>query len=147
MRELRRVNEAETIFAGLQTVVRVQHLRGSIGEIVEVYKAADHAVDWSCIRCDLQPLIKRSALVGLEVAEADPAQLCGIDDLGNHFTQGREHGTRSGMEEQGLFVFHQEMVELQVDLGNENGKTINIRRDFEDAHATPTAEYFTAEVS
>src|SRR5580658_2903965 len=54
-------------------------------EVGHVHKGANLAADHIGIGCSSQPLIERTALVGLEMAEADVAQLGNVDELGNGF--------------------------------------------------------------
>jgi hypothetical protein len=42
--------------------------------------------------------------------------LAGFHDLGNSIVHFREHAPKSIVEEQGILVVHQEMVELQINL-------------------------------
>jgi hypothetical protein len=48
------------------------------------------------------------------------------------------------VKEEGFVVLHEEVVELKVDLGNEDGETVDIRSDFRDGHGTPHVEVILA---
>ncbi len=63
------------------------------------------------------------------MAEADVAQLGKLDELRDCLANFRVHSPQPGVEEQGLVVVHQEMVELQIGPGSKDRDAIDIRRD------------------
>jgi hypothetical protein len=89
-----------------------ERTRGPSGELVDAHHRADEAADRGRVQRDRQPLVQRTAFVGLEVAEPDPAQAGRIDQGGNGLAHGGEDGAHAGMEEQRLVVAHEELIEL-----------------------------------
>src|SRR5213596_3291718 len=75
------------------------------------------------------PAVQRAALVGLEVAEADPTDTRGVDDLGHRVAHHGEHLARPGVEEERLVVTDQELVELEVGLGDEGRDAEEVGRN------------------
>ena len=66
------------------------------------------------MRCNGQPFVQRATLVGFEMAPTDPAQVSGVEHFGDTFAHFREHSPKSRMKEQGLLIFNQEMIELEI---------------------------------
>ena len=73
-----------------------------------------------------QPLVERTALVRLKMAKADVAQLGSIDEPCDGLADLCMHSPQPGVKKQGLVVFHQKMVELQI----ANGAKIETRKIF-----------------
>jgi len=48
------------------------------------------------------------------MAPTDPAQVSGVEHFGDTFAHFREHSPKSRMKEQGLLIFNQEMIELEI---------------------------------
>jgi hypothetical protein len=70
------------------------------------------------------------------MAAADVAQLVNADELRNGFVNFCVHSAQPGMEKQGLLVFHQKMVELQIAQLSKDPDAKDVRRDFrDDRHA------------
>ena len=81
MRRMRRVDEADALAAAeVDHFAVLQHARRAVGEVVERHHAAGLAVRRRRLRRDREPFVHRAALVGLEMAEGDPAQALGRDD-------------------------------------------------------------------
>src|SRR5580658_9472771 len=70
------------------------------------------------------------------MAEADVAQPGNVDELGDGFANFLVKSAQPGMVQQGLVVFHQKMVELQIGRLSKDRNPINIRRDFRDDRHT-----------
>jgi hypothetical protein len=72
-----------------------------------------------------EPQVHRAAFVGLDMAEADPAQPLERDEAGDCVAHGREQTAMAGVEEQGLVAEHQILVEGEAgrrrDLGDIGG--------------------------
>src|SRR5207245_5099546 len=71
----------------------------------------------------------RAGLGGLEEAEADPTVARGVDDLGHRVEHHREQLAEPGVEEERRVVTDQELVELQVGLGDEGRDAEEVGRD------------------
>jgi hypothetical protein len=76
--------------------------------------------------------LSATAFVHLEVAPANPPQRGRIDEARYASRTSGKHPAHAGVKEQGLIVLDEEMVELQVELGNVNRKAEDIRCDFVD---------------
>jgi hypothetical protein len=64
------------------------------------------------------------------VAESNVPEFGDIDQTGDRLAQHWEHASQSGMEKKRLVISDQEMTELQIDFGNEQRQTVDLRRDF-----------------
>src|SRR4051812_34400113 len=84
------------------------------------------------MRCDLEELVDRAALVGLEVCERDPAQPLDRHDLLDGLAHEREQLAHTRVVEQRLFGVDQELVEGEAgraDVGDERGDAVDAVRD------------------
>src|SRR5262245_7274523 len=130
MRHVRGRQKAQPMPAQRDDLAVGEPPRGAVGEIVDRHVATDEATQRLRFRCDAQPLIQGAALVGLEVAESDPAQTRGIDDR-THTRECRlEHLLESRMHQERLVVPDQELVELNPVVGMEGRNPIRVRGDF-----------------
>jgi hypothetical protein len=84
-----------------------------------------------------EPLVHRAAFVGLDVTEADPAQLFDRDEPADRFGQGREHATQPAMEQHRLVGADEEMIEGEAgrrgDVGDVHGQPIDAGGDLVDS--------------
>src|SRR5207244_3018758 len=96
MGQMRRMNEAKTIFSGFQTVFVSQTFCWTRGEIVDADHCADHTASRLCVRRDFEPFVKRAAFVGFKMAERNPAQIRRIYHLRDRFTNLRKNRAHSG---------------------------------------------------
>ena len=80
MRHVGRGKKLQTVASGLEYFVIGQRPRRAIGEVVDHHDGADETANGLSSRRHFQPFVQGAALVGLEVAEADPAQFGGIKD-------------------------------------------------------------------
>jgi hypothetical protein len=83
-------------------------------------------------RRDREPLVQRPALVGLVVAEADPAQALGRQDRRDGGARRLERLAEAGVHQERLVVCHQELVELHPVVGRERGDAIDVGGDLAD---------------
>jgi len=113
-------------FTGLQCTGRTDR------EVLHVDHRSDLAARCLCAWRCREPLVERAAFVHLEVAPAYPPQRGRIDDARYGVPHFREHPAHAGVKKQGLIVLDEEMVELQVELGNVNRKAEDVRCDFVD---------------
>ena len=63
------------------------------------------------IRCGLEELVHRAALVGLDVGEGDPTERLEGDDAPDRRGHERKQLPHAGVEEERLVVADQELVE------------------------------------
>ena len=70
---------------------------------------------WATSACGArgEELVHRAALVGLDMAERDPAQPLDGHDPGDRLGHEREHGPRSGVEQQRFVGGDEELVERE----------------------------------
>ena len=84
-----------------------------------------------------EPFVHRAAFVGLDVTEADPAQLFDRDEPADRFGQGREHGAQPAMEQHRLGGADEEMIEGEAgrrgDVGDVHGQPIDAGGNFVDS--------------
>ena len=73
VRHVRRGEELDAVAAGLEDLAVGEGADLAVGEIVEHHELADEAAHRLGPGRYLEPFVERSALVGLEVAEPDPA--------------------------------------------------------------------------
>src|SRR2546421_2448955 len=72
--------ETQAMTPGFEHFSIAERARRAVGEIVDHHHCADKAANSLRVWRDFQPLVQRAALVGLEMAEADPAHLRRIYD-------------------------------------------------------------------
>ena len=135
MRDMRRIDPAHTLAAAeLDHLAIGKSARRPTGEIVERHHAADLAVGGLGLRRDGQPVIQGAALIGLEMAEGDPAQPLRRDNAGDGAAIKGEHAAQAGMEDQRVIAQHQELVEGEAggrpDIRHKGGEAKNAVRDF-----------------
>ena len=95
---------------------------------------------WPCAACrlrrDREPFVHRAALVGLEMAEGDPAQALGRDDAADGVAVERKHLAQAGVEHQRLVAEHEELVEGEAggrgDVRHEGREPVDAVGDFVD---------------
>src|SRR5690242_11188377 len=104
MRHMRRVRKTETMATGAENFVVIHAFSGAKSKIVNTHQCANHAANWLCGRRNLQPLIKRAALVRLEMTEAKPTNGCGIYDSPNLFKHCWKQHSHPGMKQQRFFI-------------------------------------------
>jgi hypothetical protein len=83
-----------------------------------------------------EPLAQRAALVGLDVAEGDPAQAAYLHHPGDSLGDGREQRPLAAVEEQRLLGIDEELVEgeaVRPHRGQKGGEPIDPVRDLVDA--------------
>jgi len=85
--------------------------RQPVGEVVERHHAAQRAVRDRGGRRRREPVVHRAALVGLDMAEGDPAQTVERQHARVGRRDGPEHPARAAMEQQRLVGDHEELVE------------------------------------
>jgi hypothetical protein len=64
------------------------------------------------------------------VAESNVPEIGDIDQTRDRLAQRREHASQSGMKKKRLVISDQEMTELQINLGDEQRQTVDLRRNF-----------------
>src|SRR4029079_1157934 len=87
------------------------------------------------VRRSSEELVHRAALVGLEVAEHDPAQPLDGRDGRDRLGDEREHPARTGVVEQRLVGVDEELVESESrrpDLGDERADAVDAVGDLGD---------------
>src|SRR5580765_4554783 len=127
---MRRGEKLQAITSGLEDLVIRQRARGPIGEVVDHDDGADETADRLRPGRDTQPFIQRAALVGFEVAEANPTELAVIED-GRHAFEGRwKHFLHARMHDKRLFVGDEKLIELNAELRMKGGNTKNVGGDF-----------------
>jgi hypothetical protein len=92
-------------------------------------------VDDLGVRGRVEQQVHRATLVGLEVAEGDPAQLFQGDNVVDGLGHEREQLSHSGVEKERLVTGEQELVEGEPVLGDARdvgGQAIDVRPDFVD---------------
>ena len=82
---------------------------------------------------DGEPLVQRAALVGLEVAEPDPAERRRLDDGCDRLPRHPEHASHERVHEERLVVLHEILVELEAIVRMERGDAVDVRGDLGDA--------------
>jgi hypothetical protein len=127
---VRRVDVAHAPAAEVEHLAVGEHARRAIGVVGQVDAAGDVAVRHFGARRGLQPQVERAAFVGLEMAEADPAQALERHDRGHGRTDGGEQLAVSGVEQQRLVAEHEELVEVEP---GGRGDLGDVSRDPEDA--------------
>jgi hypothetical protein len=84
-----------------------------------------------------EPLVHRAAFVGLDMAEADPAQLFDRDEPPDRLRQRREHAAQPAMEQHRLVGADEEMIEGEAgrrrDVGHVHGQPIDAGGNFVDS--------------
>ena len=130
VRHLRRLLEAPAERASRQHLVVQQRPRRAVREVIDAHRFTDEAAQRLGVRRSRQPLVERTALVGLEVAEADPAQARRIDQRSDRLTHHRKETPHPRVKQQRLVVASQELAELQIRFGNERRNTKQLRSDF-----------------
>ena len=123
---------AVAILAGTQHIVVHQRSGWPGGEIVHADHGSHESTHGLCQGCRVEPFVQGTAFIRLEMAEADPANLGGFDDLPNRLQQLWEHGPHSRVIQQRLVVLHKELVELQVEISEVGRDAIHVRCDFGD---------------
>jgi hypothetical protein len=78
-------------------------------------------------RSELEPVVERAALVRFEMAEADPAQPRGIDELRHPVAKVGEHPPVAGVEQDRLRIAHEEVVELESPPWNRQSNSEDVR--------------------
>ncbi len=111
VRHVRGVEAAHAAAAQVEDLVVGERARGPRRLIVEPDRAADGPVGDGGRRRGVEPFREGSALVGLDVAEGDPAQPAQVHDAGRGGRDGRVEGALAAVEEQGLVRVDQELVE------------------------------------
>lgn len=64
------------------------------------------------------------------MAEADVAELGGVHEPGELLPEQWEHAAETGVKEQRLFIADEEVAELEIDVRNEDGDAVDLRRNF-----------------
>src|SRR3569832_560175 len=90
------------------------------------YKAAN------CLRIrrDIHQFIQGAALVGLEMAKPNPAQLGGFDQGSYRLAKDEKHILHARMHDEWLVVFDQELIKLNTEVRMKSRNPINVRRNF-----------------
>jgi hypothetical protein len=93
---------------------------------------------WPCASCAFGAAAShhRAALVRLEVAERDPAQLLGRNEAAQRVTRERKHLPQSGVKQQRLVADDEELIEGEArrrrDVRHEGREPIDAVGDFVD---------------
>jgi hypothetical protein len=111
---VRRRNQPDPPASQIQDLAVVQDMRRAVGEVVDRDVAAETAVDHPRLRSRRQPLVHRSAFVGLDVAEADPPQALDRHQPGQGARDQGKQGPGAAVEEQGLVGEDQELIEAEA---------------------------------
>ena len=150
VRHVGRGDESELVPAGGKHIVAGEDAGRANGEVIHAdhgsYESADGLGRWG----DLEPLVEAAALVGLEVAEADVAELGWVDQARDLFTQQREHTPQSGVKEERFVVADQKVAELEIDLRHKDRDPVDLRRNLRCGnHGSPpsllTTKYMRSE--
>ena len=132
MRQMRGLNEAKPPLARYEHLVALQHARLAVGEIVDVDERTDEAAKRRRRGREREPLVQRAAFVGFEMAEADMADGRGIDQARHGLAQLGEHGAKPRMEQQGLVIADEEVVEAEPQSRCVDADAEHVRRDLGD---------------
>ena len=136
VRDMRRVEVADPLAAEVDHLAVLQHARRAVGHVVERHHAAGLPVRHLRLRRDREPLVHRAALVGLVVAEGDPAQPFGRDEPADGLADEREHPPQAGVEQQRLVPEDEELVEGEAggrrDLRHEGREPVDAVGDLVD---------------
>src|SRR5438874_816833 len=126
---VRRAAVAEAVPPGRDDLAVRERARRPVGDVVHADDGAHDAARGLRPGGAREPVVQRAALVGLEVAEADPTDTRGVDDLGHRVAHHGEHLAEPGVEEERLVVTDQELVELEVGLGDEGRDAEEVGRN------------------
>ena len=99
-----------------------------VAQVVQRHVAAERAVGHLAAGRRREPHVHRAALVGLDVAERDPAQRLDRQDRGHRLGDEREHPADAGVEEQRLVGGDEELVEgeaVGAHLGDPGGDPVD----------------------
>src|SRR4030095_5896499 len=118
MRNVWSCQKPKTKFASGENLIIVHCSCRTICEVVETDICAHEAANGCGIWRNIEPLIERSAFVGLEVAKANTTKRSGIDQGRNCIAHVRENAPHSGVKKQRLFVAYEKLVELNVHFGH-----------------------------
>src|SRR5512143_1995318 len=129
--------EAEPILPGVENVLIQKPARRAGREIGDIDECRHDRTKRLCKRGHLEPLIQGTALVRFEMTETDPPDRCGVNDPRHGFPYDREHALHSGMKEQRLLVFDEELVELKLEPGFVGRNAIDIGSDLGDGGHDP----------
>ena len=121
MGQMRGRDQSIAVASRVDRLVGSQPPRRTIGKVVQVHERADLGADRLRLRRLGEPLVQRAAFVDFEVAPADPPQCGRVDDLCDRLTDRREHPAHARVKQERLLVADDEVIELQVDFGNEHG--------------------------
>src|SRR5258708_23821304 len=77
-------------------------------------------------------MVHRSALVGIDMAEGDPAQLVHRDEAPNRVRYERKQRSQAGLEEQRLLIEDEELVEHEIGVCVVCGQAVDIGGDLGD---------------
>src|SRR5690348_387899 len=103
MRHVRRRQQPKPFAAGLKRLAIAHRFSRVLrGKIVNADDLADERADGRSLGCRLLPLVQRTALVGLEMAESYPPQLRRVDQLPYGLVHQREKAAHPSVIEQRL---------------------------------------------
>ena len=126
MGNLGSLKESETAPAGGKNLVVSQHPAPPLGEVIDIDSRPDNAADGLSMGRQCQPFVQRAALVGFEMAEADPADARGLHNSCHCLAHQREHLLHAGMVEECFVVNDKELIELEIILGDVGRNPIQV---------------------
>ena len=126
------LDHPEPVAAGLDPLVLGEHARLADREVADRGARAHEAAHGLGPGREREPVVERGALVGLEMAEPDPADRRGIEDGRRRLADFVEEAAQVGVVEQRLLVAHQEAVELEIRLRIVRRQPEDIGRDLGD---------------
>ena len=112
VRHMRRDEKTQLLLPEVQHLVVAQAAYRPVEEVPDAEHYADLAMHRLGFGRDTKKLVQRPALIRLEVRPADVRQRGRVDYLLHRFQRLREKPLRSGMEQQRLLSFDQELAEL-----------------------------------
>ncbi len=129
VRDVRGRQEAHALAAEVEHLAVRERARRPVGLIPERDHAADLALRGRRLRGRGQPLVERAALVGLEVAVADPAQARERHDPRQRLADPGIERAHAGVEQQRLLGVDQDLVEREPALRGERREPVDAGSD------------------